>query len=417
MLIRRQALSIVSTEQFRRVERFVLRLALVGYLAMAACYTLLWLSLAWQDRLWLHDYLAFYSAGQIVLAGLGGQVYDMGTLMQFQQAPLVGLLTIGKPINFVNPPQTALLMVPLASVPHPTSYLIWTALQLGMLAWTMRLAGRRSRDWPGGERRLAVVATVALPLVFLSLLLGAYSLLMLLCLWSVYIALRRQQMWQAGVWLAVGLMVKPQLLVPLGVMLLTARHWRTLTTAAGIGLSSCLLVTLVCGWSIWPAWVQALIHNQHRGEDAARMFNIGGSLTLLFGDLGWLFDLSVLSSLAMALAAIAWLWRRRVEPGTAAFDANFALTVILGLVTNLHLNAPDAILAVLPLWLMYDLYRRRAAFNRWLPTLLLLTPLLVLASQLGLSGLLRLQLPVICLVVLGVWLARARKRLPTTVVV
>jgi hypothetical protein len=345
----------------------------------------------------------------MVLAGDGPHLYDPAVLLRYQQVALGSLYPVNRPMAFVNPPPLALLLALPALLPREAAFLLWTGCQVVLLVWTLRLTTVAAADWSTSERRLALAAVVALPMVLITFLLGTFSLLLLVCLWQTALALRRGDEGGAGRWLLVGLLVKPQLWLALLVMLAGARRRRALAHLLVGGLGIGLVTSWLFGPAIWPDWLIQVGRLNDRSDDASRMPTLRGVMTVLLGGAPPLvIDLVSWAALALVLAGVAWLWRRGWGQPDADWTARLGLTTIAGLFFSPHLNPHDLLLLVVPAVLAYDLQRRLgdgAAFS----ALLAAAPLLLLASDLGLSARLGLQLSVVLTLVLAVWLLRLQR--------
>ena len=381
--------------------------ALLIQISIIISYVLLWSMLAWRDELWRNDFIAFYSAGAMVLAGEGGQIYDLDAVLPYQQATLAGRFDVIRALPFANPPHIALLMAPLAVLPFQAAFYLWTGIQIGLIVWAARLAFRGA-GWSRKEQLLLSGAILAFPPLFSTIVVGAFSLILLVCMWQFYHALRSGRPGSAGMWLVLGL-IKPQVWILLVVMLLAARQWRALAGATGTGTAIVLSSSSVLGWRSWPDWLALLerlpqLHRNGQGIDV--MYNIRGTLTLWLGGhqevlltrLTWLV-------VAVAVGAVAWLWWRRWHPGTLDFTIRLALTITLGVLVSPHLNPHDSVLLVVPAILGYLGQRQLAKLQVVFTAVMVISPLLFLLSSLYVGTRFGIQTPVIMMIGLILWFA------------
>jgi glycosyl transferase family 87 len=308
--------------------------------------------------------------------------------------------------------------VPLTVLPLSSSYLVWAGVQLALLACLIRrLLTRVAVEWRGSERGLLVAASLAAPPLLFTLLQGALSLLVTVAILELYIALRERRDGSAGVWLVVA-SLKPQVALAPGVALLAGRRWRTLLVGGSIGLVLVLAATAVMGVGIWSSYLRFLADYLGSFDllsvRPSVMWNLRGTLTLLIGpgdarDVGSLINGVALAGELVAVAATAWLWRRRWDPDEPAFGPRFALTVLLGLLLSPHLNPHDAMTLVPIGAIAYDFARRRPGGEK-VGLVLFLAPFVVLITNslsVNEAGGPPIRTPVLLMIGLAIWLAYA----------
>ena len=191
------------------------------------------------------DYCAFWSAGRV--ANLYGyeQVYDLGTLAQIERTILPAAMD---PSRFaVNPvPYLPIFVVPfqlLALLPHEIGYWVWTAINLAAFAMYLRHFTQRMGQRPP-TIRLMLLICASLP-VFLNMFAGQVAVWLAICSGEFMLALCHRRPFRAGLWLG-GLLLKPQLLVLIGLVLLLQRSLRALAGLAvtsSVVLAACLLLS------------------------------------------------------------------------------------------------------------------------------------------------------------------------------
>jgi hypothetical protein len=97
-----------------------------------------------------HDFLAFFSAGELARTGQFDKLYDLTTIKQLESAA-------GKTAGFTsgfgpwwNPPFAAWAFAPFSVLPFPTALRVWVALGAAMLLASIALLARMipgPRDW------------------------------------------------------------------------------------------------------------------------------------------------------------------------------------------------------------------------------------------------------------------------------
>jgi len=271
------------------------------------------------------DFLQFYAAGWMIRHGQAARLYDPEAQLAAERAIIGPHLPAYH--AFLNPPFFALLFVPFSALPYPLSFALWSALQLGLLAGSLRALQPEGPLW----RPLGWALTF-LP-VFASVSFGQNGLLSLAILAAAW------RLWRGGRDLAAGgvaglLLYKPHLLLGL-IALWLAEGRRGRRALVGLGLAGAGLLALslgllpeataaylpfagsvypdLPGWKAFPIW---------------HLHSLRGFWRLLLP--GWprLADaLAALSALGGALAALRF-WRRHRDPALR-FAAAIALTLWL----------------------------------------------------------------------------------------
>jgi alpha-1,2-mannosyltransferase len=399
-------------------RRLTSRALVVVGLAVFAIYLGLWGALIGGGHTDQADYTAFYTGWTIVADGHGSELYDPAVQAEVQHEILGGRSFEAGLNPFNNPPHLVVPFVPLAWLPLGTSYLVWAVAQLALLAWLMwRLWTVVAADWTPDERLVLIASSLAASPLLITFLQGAFSLLVCVMVTEAYIALRARRDGRAGAWLAVA-SIKPQAVVTLGVMLLAGRRWRAIAAGAVVGLALAAVGTIVLGPRIWTDYLGFLSRYVSTFDEfsvrPSVMWNLRGTLTLLIGpdqaagQATFINTVGLVGQLA-GLAAVAWLWRGRWEPASAAFDLRFALTVVIGLLTSPHLNPHDDLLLVPAAAIAYRGLRLRADAG-WIGLALALSPLVILLTN-SISandiGGLPIRIPVVLMTTFAIVLALA----------
>lgn len=338
------------------------------------------------------DYIAFYTAGRLVLQGEAAQVYDHDRVAAVEAATLQqGIPDFYD--AYRNPPFYALLYAPLAALDVIPSFVVWSVLGLLALGLALMLAPR-----PRGARffDLAVLALAFGP-VYFGLIDGENAALSLLLYVLIYRALVRDRSAQAGVLSALGLF-KPQLFFIWPLVFLATRRWRALAwylaTACGL-----LVVSLaVVGPDGLQAWLRVLLDMEtgNATRNAWRMHSLKAFFDLLLPFVPAVALALYVACAAVLLALVVRVWHRR--PIDLALPVAF--TCLVAVLVDPHLVDYDLTVLVLPALLAIP----RLPRLRWL--VLALYPLLLLRAQVPLGDA-RLQLSVLALVLFafGVWRA------------
>jgi hypothetical protein len=177
------------------------------------------------------DFVAFYTAGEILNMGQSAQLYDLELAHQIQQ-PLYGQSSDN--FNpYLNPPFYAWLFMPFARLPYPTSPLLWMGMNLVFLWFSIKLIV------PKNALFVFLLALTWQP-SFAAISFGQNAFLSLLILTAVFCLQQKDRRFTAG--LVSGLLLyKPQLLIGVCFFWLLdfRRYWKTF---AGITMTGSFLL-------------------------------------------------------------------------------------------------------------------------------------------------------------------------------
>ena len=298
----------------------------------------LWWPLIGAVTLNFWDFDAFYSAGALI-----GR-FDLSRL-----APVVayevdhGWL----PTPFVNPPAYALLYAPLAHLPYIVAGLLSLAIMTALLLLAVEY-GRRPFGLP---RPLAFLGALAWAPAALGVVSGQTSALSLCLVVAVMAGLGRSTpRGSVAAGLAVAaLAYKPQLAVPLLLLLLVRRDWRALLASmAGVGVLYLGSVAATGGNWGWPAdWLATI--QAYAGPDFAQN---GWQVVGLVG----MATRIGIPAAAYVAGGLLTIWLLPKLRSWRAHEA-VALACALGLMASPHALVYDATL-LLPALAMLTSHRR-----------------------------------------------------------
>lgn len=315
------------------------------------------------------DFVSFYAAGKLALAGTPALAYDQAAHYLAQQQATVA----GAPYQFFfYPPIFLMLCAGLACLPYLVAYVLFQAVTLGLFAATMGAVLRES-----GWRWLAPL--LAFPPVFWTFGLGQNAFLTAALFGSFTLLVDRRPI-SAGALLGL-LCYKPHFGLLAPVALAAGRHWTAFFAAAATILVLIALSVGLFGWETWPAYLTAL-----RESDAvyasgriayAGMVTPFGAARLLGFAAEPAYALQAVATLLMA-ALTALIWRRNMSlPLRAA--ALLSATLLAVPLALLY----DKLLALVAIaWLIRE--ARQTGFLPWEKLVLLATyPISLLTWSVG----------------------------------
>jgi len=294
------------------------------------------------------DFLSFYTGGMFVLHGNPEGLAHSAQQHALQQQILH--FTTNSTGTWVSPPFFAWLFAPLAALPFPLAYAVFTIASLALCGAAFSSL-RKCLGSAWSTRSMLWAAAQFYPTLH-SLIIGQTTALWLSVFVWVFVRLRQGRDAEAG--LLLGLLVcKPPLAIGLAVGLLAARRFRTLAFAA---LSGGAL--LASGFALMPLLMLRYLHAgpklisfvRDAGYPVAGLVGSFEFGTLLFDGvsrpLGAAVGFALLAGLLLAIASF-WI-RAPWLPSSRAWDLRMAATLALGVIASPHLFSYDLMLLVLP---------------------------------------------------------------------
>ncbi len=304
------------------------------------------------------DFLAFWGAGRLVLAGLPWDSYSLAAETAAQAASHTGQL-----VAYVNPPPYLFLAAPLGLMPYGMAWLVWALAGWGL--------------WFAVCRRLLPndpLVVLASPVAYLAACHAQNGFVTGTLLVGGVLALSHSE--KRGTILSGALfgalVIKPHLALLVPLWLMAGRRWSVLCAGAASALALCLLSALVFGAETWLAWprsfaVSATLMAQTSGPFFLRMATPYALLRV------WATPEVALAGqiiITLVLATLVWRTTRRlgINAGTGAlmlaatavaspylfsYDLPFLIQPTLWLVTAAHAQGWRAWEkpAVIGLWL------------------------------------------------------------------
>jgi hypothetical protein len=244
------------------------------------------------------DFIAFWSASAMALAGVPEQVYDVARLHALQVAT-IGVDIVEYP--WLYPPTGLLLVVPLALLPYLGALALWLALPtVGLATVTGRLAQTRWAAW----------LMPFFPGVAQCLIMGQNGILSTLLLAGGLLQLERRPA-LAGAFLGL-LTYKPQLALLVGPALLVGQHYRALLATVASALALAGASWIVLGTSTWQAFIAAMPEiSAVAAQNAAiwpLMVTPYGALRIAGAGMNAAYAVQGLISIGVLLTVV-WSWR------------------------------------------------------------------------------------------------------------
>ena len=323
----------------------------------------------------LPDFSIFYTAGRIVRDGQGARLYDDSLQEPVQRsfAPLAAERRGGAILPYNHLPFEVMLFVPLARFSFVTAYAIWLILNVALLCSIPCLLRKRLPELGKAPLYLWLLACFAFYPIFMALIQGQDSILLLFLYCLAYEALERRSELAAGGWLALGL-YKYHLVLPF-----VGSLWRRnrliagfLTAAGGLGLIS-LAITGWQGLVSYPRYVWGTEHdpkyvlNSLQGQTANLRGLISAMVPAAHSAIGTglviFFSAIVLLVMMSAAARISW------EDSTCR-QALLALNLVGTILISYHIYVHDLSVLFLAILLALEVLLSDRFIPNWMRTVL-----------------------------------------------
>ena len=193
------------------------------------------------------DFYVYYLAAQLGRAHGWAAIYDPAVFLP----PVTN--AVGKPLPYLNPPELAWLVTPLSYLPYSLAGWIWTGLLAAALGLAWYLAA------PGGRlvRLIHGVGAAALLPVFVGVLFGQVSLVVVATVAVSWWLLSRGRPWLAGLALS-ALILKPQMAFLVPPALLVAGYGRVVLAWLAVSVPLALVTLLTTGTAVFHHISQSL---------------------------------------------------------------------------------------------------------------------------------------------------------------
>ncbi len=310
------------------------------------------------------DFISFWGAGQLALAGHPATAYDNGALHAVQAA--AARFSGGGEMPFPYPPALLLLVMPFALMPYAWGMAAWVISTLPLYFAAIRRMFPDSGLLPVAFLPVVVVAAT-----------GQNSFVMA-ALFIAGMALMPKRPFAAGLVLGC-LVLKPQLALLLPIAVIAARQWRAVAGAAVSSIGVLLLGLLAFGTAATAAWLQQMPLFMSIARDGLVGWHKLASVyaSMRQAGLGADLALTIHGFIAVAAAIAVWrVWRSKADAGCKA-----AVLAAATMLASPYLFLYDAIILIIPLlWLAKQGGKPALVATLWL------LPIVTIAQTFGFNG-------------------------------
>jgi Glycosyltransferase family 87 len=276
------------------------------------------------------DFRQLYTGGYMLRTGHAYELYDYDAQQRFENS-VVSPAKLVLPINHLA--YEELLFAPLSLLKYRAAYLVFMAVNLGLLYLSFRLL-----------RAPSVIFVGFLP-VILTLLQGQDSILLLALLAAAWATWRKHHEGLAGALVAVG-MFKFQIVIPVAIAFLLWRRWRFFAAFTACALILVVLSAWIVGMAAMHQYMRSLssmsvaLHSsaeQYRyGVAPQAMPNLRGLLVSTLG------VSKVVQGVVFGLSAFILLISSAAPP-------SFPVAVAIAALVSYHLLGHDAVIWLIPI--------------------------------------------------------------------
>jgi hypothetical protein len=301
------------------------------------------------------DFTIFYTAGTILRQGLGHQLYSRSVQYAVQESFTGHIPFRLGPLPYNHPPFEAPIFVPLSLLPYQQAFAAWDLLSVAALfgvAWLLRRSVASLHSL--GSWKLVLASFAFFP-VFVCLLEGQDSILLVLFCALAFHALKKNADLLAGCWLALAAF-KFQFIVPIVLLFVL---WKRRRVAVGFAAVAIILALI----SLGLVGVESLLHYPGYVLQIANNPGLGGVTPELLPNLhglamGWhgLFGGAAGAALAILSSVIVFLFAAWMGASACLekFELQFSLAVLVSVLVAWQTNSHDHSLLVLPMVLIAD---------------------------------------------------------------
>lgn len=279
------------------------------------------------------DFMAFWSAGKLTLAGQAAAAFDIAVHSKVQAA----VVDFDGLMPFAYPPPFLLMVTPFALLPYQAAVMVWVALTFAAYIVAMRQFAPSS-GW----------TAAAFPPVLVNGIIAQNGLLTGgLFVWGM--ALLKRHPVAAGLVLGC-LVIKPHLAVLLPLALAAGGHWRAFAGAAASSVGLLFAALLVFGIEVYLAFIEQMplfssiaakgLVGWHKMASVFAALRLAGASP----EAAWSAHILVAGVGALAVGLV---WRSKAE-----CDAKAAMLAAASVLVSPYIYLYDTVLLALPfVWL------------------------------------------------------------------
>ena len=333
-----------------------LNLALAGLMLFYVIYMI------WQTGLRMMcgqigvDYCEYVSAGRVANTYGYAGMYDLQLLEQVQRSFLsaAGNSSPIPVLPFLYLPVFVLPFQLLSHLRPESGFWIFTAVNITVLFVYLHFF-IQSLQLPPGPIRLMLMIFACLP-VYMNIFDGQMDIWLAICVGEFMRAFLGKRPFRAGLWLG-GLLLKPQVLILIGAILLLQRSWRILTglasSSSAFAIVSYLLVGragLVQMLKVWltttngqaTIWVEGMMNWRMLGVHLSNVTNPW---------IGWGFaGAGLLATVAVTL----YIWRPSFNQGLSSFPIALLGILAATALVAWHAHIHMAVMLIPPIIYLYQ---------------------------------------------------------------
>ena len=325
----------------------------------------------------LPDFSSFYTAGKILHDRHGYELYDDRVQETVQRSFFpIGMQERGSILPFIHPPFEAVLFIPFARIPYLGAYLVWLGINLGLTFAVVVLLRRNFVALGSAPFYLWMLAGFGFYPLFIALLQGQDSILLLFCYTMAFLAFRRGSQSREGAWVGLGL-CKPHLVVPFIFPLIVLRRTKFLTGFFSVALVLAVLGLVAVGWKgslSYPAYVIASENNPSYfwTSVVGHTANIRGIVeSLCTAENSQLRIGLTLIACLMLLGALTYAAGIALRMTAVYPDLIVALSLIATVLVGYHILVHDMSILFLAVLIVLEVFLSSQMFHTWSRRILL----------------------------------------------
>jgi cbb3-type cytochrome oxidase subunit 3 len=301
------------------------------------------------------DFACFYATGWSLRQGHAAKLFDVDEQARTQRE----LLRRGDVLINPHPPFESLLFAPLSKLPYTAAYILFGVVNV--LFWLLfQHVLRPHARVPKQPYRYFLLCSAFLPL-WLSLVQGQTSLLLLVCLTLAFACLERGEDFKAGAALGLGLFKFP-IVLPFVLVFLLRGKWRLMAGFSMVAIFWSAISLATVGFSGVISYLHLLLdiarspsNPAYGGVKPSNMPTLRAFLSVLMGNTTHSASIGAAAAVASAvfIAYTAWCWRRaESKEASPPLRLMFAASLTVSLVTAPHLYTHDLTVMLLPVLLV-----------------------------------------------------------------